>query len=102
MYETTFIAHPDFIHFFVLTGHHTLNDEVTACFGFTSYIQCNVAPHWALCTNRSDLSHFPRARLETEVSGGQRADRANIRSVARKNGIKSGVREGDDLHGAST
>ena len=54
-----------------------------------------------MCAYRSNLPQFPGARLETEVPGSQRTNRADVGGVARENGIKSGVRECDDLHGTS-
>src|SRR5688572_28994946 len=101
MRKTTLITHPYFVHFLVLPRHHTFDNEIAPRFCFTTCVQRGVASHRALRTDRSSGAQLPRTCLETEVRCRQRADRTYICGVTRKNGIKSGVRECNDLHGAS-
>src|SRR5687767_11907842 len=82
MHEATFIADPNLIYIFILARHHTFDNEITTCSGFTTRIQRDIASHRALCTDRSRRLQLPRARLETEVHRRQRADRTNIGGVA--------------------
>src|SRR6266508_4916081 len=78
MCEATLIADPALIDFFILSRHHTLDNKVAIRSGFTTCVQCNIASDRALRTDRSGRLQLPGTRLETEIPGRQRADRANV------------------------
>ena len=53
MCETTFITDPYLVHFLVLPRHHTFDNEIATSFCFTTRVQCGIASHRALRTDRS-------------------------------------------------
>src|SRR5688572_31870133 len=82
MHKAALVADPDLVDFFILARHYTLDHPIAACFRFTACVQCNIRSHRALRADRGGGLQLPRARFEAEIPRCQRADRANVRSVA--------------------
>src|SRR6185369_2970002 len=67
----------------------------------TTHVQRGITAHRALGTDGSMCPHFPGTGCKAEVGSCQRANRADVSGVSRKNGVERRFGGGDDPHAAA-
>src|SRR5512146_1199825 len=101
MCETTFVAHPDLVHFFILARHHAFDHDTAVCARLAPGVVCDVAAHRALAADRSRRHQLPRSSAETEIGRRQRAHGADVGGVAGEYRVHARLGQRDDLHGSA-
>ena len=97
MPEAPLVTNPDFVDFFVLARHHTLDHRPPVEFTVKTSAQRGVAANRAVRADARHVGQFPRARAEAEIGGCQRAYRADVSRIAGEIAVERRVAYGDNL-----